>query len=1490
MASAREAAAAEMLDAVVARAGGPDVAAFLREYWRWTAAEDLLQRGMVDLYAAAMAHLAVGRGRPDGTTVVRAYSPTIADDGWQSTRSVLDVVTDDMPFLVDSVVMAVSALGLGVHLVVHPVLDGESWMHLEIDRLTEDGATTRLEDRVAGALAAVRAVVTDWPAMRDRALATGHELLDWLAHDHFTFLGSPGLSGPAGGDGLGLMRSSNLDVDELVTDDAVVVTKSRHESPVHRPVPLDVVRVEGAVFVGLHTSSTYRKSVFDIPLVRDTVKTVLDRAGLHRGTHAGNRLIDILETFPRDELFQVDPDWLYETAMAILHLRERAQVRLFVRPDRWGRFVSCLVYVPRDRFNTEVRLRLQDVLLETFRGIDLRFSTELGEESHARLHVVVTTTPGTPIPTDLPALEERLARVTRAWEDDLRQALVDGMGDAGHDRFESWRDAFPAAYRDEVEPVVAVEDIRRLEALGEDTIAVSLQQAPDALPHELRLRLYRHGAPLRLSEALPPLRDFGVTVLDERPYEIEPLEQPSGWIYDFGLLLPDDASTGTAARRLFEEAFLAVWRGAADSDSLGRLVLTAGLGWREVALLRTYRQYLKQAGSPFSREYIDDTLTANPTIAATLLELFHAGADGAPAVLERLEDMLSSVTSLDEDRILRAFVAVVGATIRTSWHDETRDAIAVKLDPSKVLDLPAPRPAFEIFVHAPHVEGVHLRMGRVARGGLRWSDRKEDFRTEVLGLVKAQTVKNAVIVPVGAKGGFFCRRLPVGDREQVQAEVVRCYETFVSSLLDVTDDDDPYLVVAADKGTATFSDIANAISLERGFWLGDAFASGGSTGYDHKAIGITARGAWESVRRHFRELGADADRDELTVVGIGDMSGDVFGNGMLLSPHLKLVAAFDHRHVFLDPSPDPARSFAERTRLFSLPSSSWADYDPKLISAGGGVVPRTAKSVEVTAEVATVLGIEPGVMTPTELIAAVLRAPVDLLWNGGIGTYVKASTETHDDARDRANDALRADASALRCRVIGEGGNLGLTQRARIEAARAGIHVNTDAIDNSAGVDCSDHEVNLKVLLDQVVADGDLTVKHRNELLAAMTDEVAALVLRDNFDQNLALAAARAQAPGMVDVHLRHLTWLERAVGLDRALESLPSDDELIERASAGEGLTQPELAVLLAYTKIALKTELLASDLPDDDAFAPELADYFPGAIRERYGDRLHAHPLRRELIATQVTNQVVNRAGISMVHRMEEETSASAADIVRAHVVAWQVYRLGALRTTLEQLDDVDAATQMRCILEAKKLSERATRWFIRNRRTPLDVTGTVADLAPLVTEALTAIPEAMRVLSDRPDLEEAAALRAAGVPHGLAGEIALLPVAMVALDVVDLARRREQSIEHVASTYFLVDERLGLGWLRHRITQLPRDDRWQALARSALRDDFFTEHKQLVDQVLAMDGMWRWDAENAALIERTMRVVGEIKATPSPGLAQLSVALRELRNLVHQTAVED
>ena len=938
--------------------------------------------------------------------------------------------------------------------------------------------------------------------------------------------------------------------------------------------------------------------------------------------------------------------------------------------------------------------------------------------------------------------------------------------------------------------------------------------------------------------------------------------------------------------------------------------------------MRAYAKYLRQVGAAFALDYTVATLATNPELARRLFELFQVRLDpdqpgdrdlGAKHVLHDIEAGLDAVTSLNEDRILRTLLRVVEATLRTNYFQVGPDGaakpwLAIKLLPAQIPELPLPRPMFEIFVYSPRVEGVHLRGGPVARGGLRWSDRPEDFRTEVLGLMKAQQVKNAVIVPVGAKGGFVVKNPPPA-RDALQAEVVACYSTFIRGLLDITDNltggrvvppervvrydgDDAYLVVAADKGTATFSDIANAISQEYGFWLGDAFASGGSAGYDHKAMAITARGAWISVQRHFHDLGVDVQEEDFTVAGIGDMSGDVFGNGMLLSEHIRLVAAFDHRHVFLDPDPDPAVGFAERTRLFGLPGSSWADYDASLISAGGGVVARTAKTVLLSPEVQSRLDVPEESLTPDELIRAILRAPVDLLWNGGVGTYVKASAETHVDVGDKRNDQVRIDAGQLRCRVVGEGGNLGFTQRGRVEFALGGGRINTDAIDNSAGVDCSDHEVNIKILLDRVVADGDLTGKQRDALLGEMTDEVAELVLSDNAAQTRALYNARAQAHAMLDVHVRYLKVLERSGRLNRALEFLPTDDELAERAAAGGGLVMPEFAVLLAYSKIWIYDELLASELPEDAFLSAELANYFPTAVRDRYAERLGDHPLRREIIATRVTNAMVNRAGSTFAFRLAEEVGLPFPHVARAHIASWQIFGLAELQAEIESLADVSTDAQIRLLLEVRTLAERASRWLLRNRRQPLDIRSTVDRFRPAVPLLADQIPLLLAGSEEADEALGAAVARstAAGVPEALARRVAALPALFSALDVIDVASATGREREQVAAVYFALDQHLRLNWLRERILRLPRDDRWQALARAALRDDLYAVRASLTADVLQVGGtaqdsaelIRRWLDHSQPAVDRCLAVLRDVAADDRADLATLSVALREVRGL--------
>src|SRR4051794_5436629 len=1254
--------------------------AFVRSYYRRAPAADLNGREAVDLYGAALAHWTFGRDREPGEARVRVYNPTFEQHGWQSPHTAIEIVSDDMPFLVDSVSMELSRREFGIHVLVHPVVGDESFMHIEIDR--QASGLEELAEAIRDVLGQVRAAVEDWQPMRERMaaliaeatpagmdedeFAEARALLAWVADHHFTFLGyreyelTESALKAVEGSGLGLLRGGSggstgfaklpLGVRALAREpDPLVLAKATNRSPIHRPAYLDYIGVKKfddernvigeRRFLGLYTTLAYREVPANIPVLRQKALAVRERAGFPPGSHDDKAIIEVIDTFPRDELFQIGVDDLYAIAVGILELGERQRVRLFMRTDRYERFVSCLVFLPRDRFNTANRTRIGEILAEALGAQTVDWALRLTEWVLVRIHYTLRLPPGVRPDYDVDALEAELVEATRSWDDDLDEALVEELGEGiGTTLYRRYRDGFPAAYRDDLLARSAVADVQRIEALeGEDALDLSLYRPLEAAPGILRCKLYRRGERVSLSDVLPMFESLGLVVTDERPYRVTPTDSPPVWLYDFGLQArgPVDAD---AIRERFHEGFARVWRGEAEQDGFNGLIIAAGLDWREVTMLRAVARYLRQAGIPFSDRYMEDTLLAHPGVARSLVELFKARFDprvergGASRIAEEIEAAIDAVDSLDQDRILRGFLSVVGAMLRTNyWLAGPKPYLSFKLDPHQVPLTPLPRPRFEIFVHSPRVEGVHLRGGSVARGGLRWSDRREDFRTEILGLMKAQMVKNALIVPVGAKGGFVVKR--PGD------QVVECYTTFISGLLDITDTisggevvppkdvvrqdgDDPYLVVAADKGTATFSDIANGVAEQYGFWLGDAFASGGSVGYDHKAMGITARSAWVSVQRHFRERGLDVQTEDFTVAGIGDMSGDVFGNGMLLSEHIRLVGAFDHRHVFLDPDPDPATALAERERLFALPRSSWDDYARELISEGGGIFPRTAKSIELTEQVRAALDVDAERLTPSELIQAILRAPVDLLWNGGIGTYVKAAEETHADVGDKANDPVRVNGRDLRARVVGEGGNLGCTQRGRIEFALKGGRINTDAIDNAGGVNCSDHEVNIKVLLDAVVEAGDMTVKQRNSLLAEMTDAVAERVLRGSYSQTQALSLARFQAPAMLDVHDRFMRDLEQSGRLDRSLEALPDAEMIAERRTGGTGLTQPELAVVLAYAKITLYASLLDSDLPEDRALEGELGRYFPPPLPDRFGVEMARHRLRREIIATRVAN----------------------------------------------------------------------------------------------------------------------------------------------------------------------------------------------------------------------------------------------------------------------------
>jgi glutamate dehydrogenase len=1182
------------------------------------------------------------------------------------------------------------------------------------------------------------------------------------------------------------------------------------------------------------------------------------------------------------------------------------------------------VFIPRDRFNTDTRLAIQRLLLSALGGVDVTYETRVTESVLARLNFVIRGDESVEA-VDVDALELRIAAVVRDWSDDLQDRLVDEHGEEqGIALARRYAGAFSPGYRSDHTVRTAVSDIERLEALaavnGHGALDAHLYRRLEAPHDELRLRVFRLGPLVPVSDLVPVLEHLGTTVIDQRPYTVDRAAGDEAHIYDIGLKVRVPVDVDDDGPRVVETLH-AVWEARTQSDGFHRLVLGADLTWREIAIVRAYARYLRQVGIPFSQGYVEECVCGHPAIVRRLMELFHARfaptSDGNRPATDAIEgdlaSMLDGVASLDADRVLRCLVTLVRATVRTNAYQpdaggRLKEYLSFKFDSALIPFLPLPRPYRAIFVYSTRVEGVHLRGGPVARGGLRWSDRREDYRTEVLGLMKAQMVKNTVIVPTGAKGGFVVKRPPAGP-DELKAEVVACYRTFVSGLLDLTDNlvggqvvpppgvvchdgDDPYLVVAADKGTATFSDLANEVAAEYGFWLGDAFASGGSAGYDHKRMGITARGAWESVKRHFRELGVDVQTTPITAVGIGDMSGDVFGNGMLLSDQLRLVAAFNHMHVFIDPDPDPATSFAERRRLFDLPRSTWDDYDRNVLSPGAGIFLRSAKSIPLTAEMRAVLGIEDEALPPNDVIRAILRAPVDLLWNGGIGTYVKASTETHADVGDKANDGLRVDADQLRCKVVGEGGNLGFTQRSRIQYARLGGRINNDAIDNSAGVDCSDHEVNIKIVLDAVVDDGDLTVKQRNALLADMTDEVAELVLADNIRQNQALVNAVVQAPSLIDVHQRYLRFREAQGDIDRAVEFLPSDEQFVELKAAGMGLSSPEFAVLLAYTKNLLAADLVDSSLPDDPWCDHILLGYFPVRLREQFPARIRAHRLRREIIATIVANEVVDHQGITSTFRLRDETGADPAEAAAAVLAATEIFDLHEFRGRVAELDHVvPAAVQTRMLLEARKLAERAARWFLRAKRSG-SIGDTIERYQPGVATMIETLPSLL-VGTEKAGYDQlVAGLVGAGVPLEDATRTGEFEELFACLDCVELAEETGTPIEHAAAVRFQLEDRLGLRWLQDQVLALPRDNRWQALARLSLREDLQAQLRRLTGLALAGPardasqpapvGAARWVSGHEPQVGRLALVLSDIRATGTADLATLSVGLREVAQL--------
>ncbi len=1547
---------------------------------------------------------------------VRVFNPDSEIDGWDGHHTVIEILSDDMPFLVASMIAEINDRDLQIKFLAHPIVtvlrdesgrrlfdhadlmsdvEGErvgreSMIHFEVSRISEEAALDDLRISLIEILRHTVLAVMDWKPMDQRINETLDHLkacsadipqeeideavafLQWLSNDHFLFFGARdyqfkgdpqiGELVPTEGTSLGVLKDPDVVIlrrtyevrdltplvrDSLLQPSPIIVTKSNTRSLVHRRAYMDYIGVklytkDGALcgerrFVGLFTSGVYNRSTRDIPFVRRKAQLVIEKTGYLPSSHDANALFNVIENFPRDELFQIDVDELAETCNGILRLTERPHTRAFVRRDPFDRFVSVLVYIPRERFTSALRKRIGTFLAEAFSGRQSIFYTQMGDSPLARVHYIIGRNTGAPAGPSDTVIEAEIAECVRSWQDKFEDVLHQRYGSREADRlFQLYSGAFNEAYKEAFDADEAADDVATFESLESGPISARCYRLPTDPEHALRLKLYRENVEITLTSCMPILENMGLNVVSEFGYKIKPgkcVQKPGRklvWVHDFYMEQLDNGVVNIVALRdVLRNAILAIWNGDAEDDGFNRLIVSPGIAWRDVAILRACAKYRLQLGSAFSQAYMEEALAENAAIALQLIYFFKVLHD--PRVsedmevrLEKAEEIrsnivkaLQGVESLDQDRIIRRILNLMETITRTNYfqpdsNGNIKSYLSFKVDARRVEGMPDPRPFAEIFVYSPRVEGVHLRGGPVARGGLRWSDRREDFRTEVLGLVKAQQVKNAVIVPSGAKGGFFPKQLPSqGTREEIQGEAIEAYKIFISGLLDLTDNlplgagdgkainpqgvvcydpEDPYLVVAADKGTASFSDIANGVSKDYGFWLGDAFASGGSVGYDHKAMGITARGAWEAVKRHFRELGKDIQREPFSVIGVGDMSGDVFGNGMLLSRHIRLAAAFDHRHIFVDPHPNAASTWEERHRLFDLPRSSWDDFDRDKISQGGGVFRRSAKSIDVSDEMRAVFGLTQSQVTPVELINAILRVPADLLWFGGIGTYVKSSLESDHDVGDRANDTIRLNARELQVKVVGEGANLGCTQRARIEFAQKGGRINMDAVDNAAGVDCSDHEVNIKILIDSALAAGHLKSEDRTPLLEEMTDAVGAHVLQNDYDQTLALSIAEATSQHDRDSDGRLMRALERQSRLDRALEFLPSDEKLIEMAETNSGLTRPELAVLMSYTKTSIDDALLASDVPDDPYFEPMLKSYFPEVLQNRFESCILQHRLRRQIISTELANEVVDVAGITFAHRMSEITGASISDVAKAFYATMDLYRIRDLRQRINDLDNVVASeVQHEMHLEVHHLLRTQVQWLLSHGRLG-ELESTIgryksgidavfdAPRSVVVGLEVSAIDERIKHFSD------------SGVDLDLAGRVAILKPMSFAGDIVDLAHRSGLTVDHVASAYFLIGAELRLDRVRAAASTLFSGEHYDRLAIKRMTSDLSYYQRTVAGAALVTreestgnERVMSWLKEHDEKVSRFRQLYGELEEAGGLNIAKLSLLNSQMHDLV-------
>ena len=1565
---------------------------FVNEFYKNASPEDLSLR-LDELYAIALSNWKFISTFDQKRSKIRIFNPTLEEHGWISSHTIIQILSVDMPFLIDSITSNLLEDGNALHMLLHPVFDHnrdakgkavskgetavtESIMHIEITAMSDQDEIDALEEKLNQVTGFVLASVEDWKSILKKVDETSENLnlapksvareevkesqsfLKWLTQNNFTLLGYREFDhkkkNPIIGDGLGILRKKEVKVlrgpeglvtispeieDFMVKDPIMMITKANVKSLVHRVVHLDYVgfkkfdkkgKVIGEIrFVGLFTSDSYNQRAQNIPYLDRKVRSVVERSGFDYNSHDGKALFHILETLPRDELFQIDEKNLFQTSIGILHLNLRPRCRAFIRKDKFERFVSALVFVPKDLYNSILRTKIEKILCDAFNGeLSSRYA-QLSNERIARWHFIIRTKPGDVPNPDTASINKRIAKVAQSWTDYFHEVLVDRWGEETANKlYRKYSKSFTSAYQENFDPRFAVTDVNKIEQLPNNhNIGFNFYRDQEDPDHALRLKIYTSRNTIALSDCLPMLENMGLRVIEEYAFEVitgNDDDKVVHSIHDFYLEDPEQNALDLGnLKTLMEDTLNAVWLNKVDNDGFNKLVLKTGLSHQNALVLRIYSKYLRQLGSSYSETYMQDTLTVHSNVSRLLSELFEIyfsldqikdfdRATAAENNIKKIKKHLTNVESLDEDRMLRNYLNVITSSLRTNFYQLNDDKspkpyVSIKIHSESVNEAPKPRPHAEIFVYSPRFEGVHLRLGTVARGGLRWSDRKEDYRTEILGLVKAQQVKNTVIVPVGAKGGFVPKQMPANaTREVFLEEGIGCYKAFISGLLDITDNlienevippkdvirqdgDDPYLVVAADKGTATFSDIANGLAQDYGFWLDDAFASGGSVGYDHKKMGITARGAWVSVQRHFREKGIDVQKESINVAGIGDMSGDVFGNGLLCSEAVKLVAAFDHRDIFIDPTPDPAKSYVERKRIFDLPRSSWEDYEKKLISKGGGIFSRKLKSIDLSPEMKELFGFDDNVATatPNDLIRMILKSHVDLLWFGGIGTYVKSDSESNSDAGDRANDTIRINGKELNCKAIGEGGNLGCTQLGRIEYCLNGGMMNTDAVDNSAGVDCSDNEVNIKILLNSIVQDGKMTGKQRDKLLEEMTDDVGDLVLRDNYLQTQAITVAKSSSIRQLDSFARYLDELEKSANLDRELEFLPNDDELIEREEKTLGLTRPENSLLIAYAKMSLFDSLIASNVLEDPYLEKFLFKSFPERLGEKYKDDMRNHQLRRQIIAKVICNDIVNRGGIQSII---EETGASGAEIARAAIITSEVFELDNLWDKIEKLDHIAPATiQILMLMDVEEFARRQTIWFLNNTDHKKSISEIIDNYKPGIVDLF--LMDTVTKASPNDSFSNKKKMYAEqNVDDDLAQHIASLDIKTAACDLVQVAKELNINVTGIATAYFMLGKELGFDWLKNQAELVETSDHWDRLAVNSILGDLQDQQKILTRTALinTKDGEYleaaqKWLSDNRTSTMRVRNLLEDFKTAGYFNVTKMGFAARQIRNVV-------